>query len=99
MTDRLMIIEDFKDHVGSVFTVTYPDIAPIVLTLDEAKPMTNYNQNAKREPFSLTFGGPGDVMLSQQMHRLKHDKMGDLDIFLVPVAKNERGYLYQAVFN
>lgn len=94
-----MIIEDFRDHVGSVFTVTYPDIAPVLLTLDEAKPMTNYGQNAKREPFSLIFVGPGDVMLLQRIHRLKHDSMGELDIFLVPVGKNERGYLYQAVFN
>jgi hypothetical protein len=38
-------------------------------------------------------------MLLQRMHRLKHDKMGELEIFLVPVGKNERGYLYQAVFN
>jgi hypothetical protein len=99
MSDGLMVLEDFKDHVGSVFTATYPDIAPIPLTLDQAAPLTNYGQNAKREPFSLMFIGPGDVMLLQRMHRLKHDKMGELEIFLVPVGKNERGYLYQAVFN
>jgi hypothetical protein len=100
MSDKPLMLEDFKDHVGSVFTITYPDIAPISLTLDEAAPLQKFSENPKqRNPFSLIFVGPSDVVLVQRIHLLKHEEMGELPIFLVTVGKDERGYHYQAVFN
>jgi hypothetical protein len=30
---------------------------------------------------------------------MAHDKLGEFDLFLVPVAKNENGFQYEAVFN
>lgn len=100
MSDKLLVLEDFKDHVGSVFTITYPDIAPISLTLHEAAPLTKFAEDPdRRHPFSLIFIGPSDVVLVQRIHVLKHEKMGEVPIFLVTVGKDERGYHYQAVFN
>lgn len=98
MADGKLFFEDFKDRVGNTFTVTYPDFPPIALLLEEAAPLPNYRPN-HRPPFSLIFLGPNDPMLLQATHRLAHDEMGDLDIFLVPIGKDERGYSYQAVFN
>lgn len=98
MSDKQLVFEDFKDRVGSNFTVTYPDIPPISLVLDEAEPLPNYRPK-QRPPFSLVFIGPNDPMLLQAIHRMTHDEMGALEIFLVPIGKDERGYSYQAVFN
>ena len=39
------------------------------------------------------------MVLVQRIHVLKHEKMGEVPIFLVTVGKDERGYHYQAVFN
>jgi hypothetical protein len=45
-----------------------------------------------RVPFSLVFAGePG---LPQRIHRLEHETLGPLDIFLVPVGPGR----YEAVF-
>jgi hypothetical protein len=33
------------------------------------------------------------------MFRLEHDKIGAIDLFLVPVRKDEQGLYYEAVFN
>lgn len=100
MSDKPLVLEDFKDHVGSVFTIAYPDIAPISLTLHEAAPLTKFAEGPdRRDPFSLIFIGPSELVLVQRIHVLKHEEMGELSIFLVTVGRDERGYHYQAVFN
>lgn len=53
---------------------------------------------ASREAFSLVFRGRG-AALEQKTHRLRHARLGDLDIFLVPIARDGAGRLYEAVFN
>ena len=51
------------------------------------------------ERFSLYFVGPGDFYLPQSIYRMEHDALGTLEIFIVPVGKEEAGYRYEAVFN
>lgn len=48
--------------------------------------------------FSLLFDGP-DGLLPQQNYRLAHERLNELDLFLVPVARTAAGYQYQSVFN
>jgi len=52
-----------------------------------------------RPPFSLIFIGASDLILPQMIYRLRHDEMGEVSIFLVPIGKDQRGVSYQAVFN
>ena len=51
------------------------------------------------ERFSIYFLGPADIFLPQGTFRLTHERMGDLDLFLVPVKREELGFRYEAVFN
>jgi hypothetical protein len=30
---------------------------------------------------------------------MEHEQMGEFEIFLVPIARDENGFLYEAVFN
>jgi hypothetical protein len=47
-----------------------------------------------RAPFSLVFRGGPNPPLPQRIYRVEHEKLGELDIFLVPIAVDQ----YQAVF-
>lgn len=47
-----------------------------------------------RAPFSLVFQGGPDPPLPQSIYRVEHDGLGELDIFLVPIAADR----YEAVF-
>ena len=51
------------------------------------------------EGFSLLFQGPQNVFLNQQTHKFNHDKIGDFELFIVPVGKNDSGYQYEAIIN
>ena len=61
---------------------------------------TSQVRATKDEPFSLVFRGPHDPPLEQSMYPMTHDDIGDLgSIFIVPIAADEQGRYYQAVFN
>jgi hypothetical protein len=47
-----------------------------------------------RAPFSLVFQGGPNPPLEQRIYRVEHDELGELDIFLVPIAVDQ----YEAVF-
>jgi hypothetical protein len=52
----------------------------------------------EREPFSLVFLGPREPVLPQRIYPLAHDELGELEIFLVPIAQDADGVRYEAVF-
>lgn len=86
---------DFRDYLGSQFEL--PD-APFKSELLEVNDLPAEGMSGVREPFSLIFRGPSDQTLPQGTHRLEHDKLGSLELFLVPVGPDEDGMLYEAVF-
>jgi hypothetical protein len=92
--------EAFTQHLHTQFRVRLGEEGAMLLELDEVKPFpTLSHSSSDLERFSLYFYGPGDVYLPQSIYRLEHEQMGELDIFLVPIARNERGHRYEAVFS
>lgn len=85
--------EEYKEHVNTNFQL--PEIG-IELELIEvlAKVMTS-----QQEMFSLIFRGAKDNFLEQKTYQLRHEKLGDGDLFLVPLALDSEGYKYEAGFN
>ena len=66
----------------------------------EARPLPERGfAGVMRAPFSLLFRSASKVLLPQQIYRLKNATLGILDIFLVPVARDKEGIIYQAIFN
>jgi hypothetical protein len=53
---------------------------------------------ALRRPFSLVFRGGPSPPLPQRIYRVEHEELGAIEIFLVPIARDERGMTYEAVF-
>ena len=100
MARENLVFEDFKDLIGSTFTVIEVGLPPMSLALDEAKALQNRNPLPNsRPPFSLIFVCEDQSVLPQGLYRLAHDGMGDVTLFLVPVGRDERGVSYQALFN
>ncbi len=92
--------EHFADLVGDGFTVAHPDHSE-TLTLEKIEASRKSPNPAKfRDPFSLFFKGESTgVMLNQHTHPLENPKLGRLEIFLVPLGRNDDGtFRYQAVF-
>ena len=91
--------EEFSKHVGSEFKVIASD-GELTLTLTEAKAyMPGENEQDGMERFSAFFDGPADSLLPQQTYQLRHEEMGEFDIFLTPIRRNEKAVRYEAVFN
>lgn len=51
------------------------------------------------QPFSLIFRSSSQVVLPQKLYSLRCAMLGRLEIFLVPVARDTKGIVYQAIFN
>jgi hypothetical protein len=98
MTESI-VLSTFQPRLQDVFMVTLDNGATYPLTLIQASGLTPHaHPNKQRDPFQIQFTGPGPHHLPQQTYRLKHDALGELDIFLVPVGQEGENFLYQAVF-
>lgn len=86
----------FEGYTNTEFQVMEAATAVCILRLAEIGART---QTPKQESFSLFFLGPLDVFLPQGIHSLRHDRLGELALFLVPVGKSDLGFQYEAVFN
>ncbi len=53
-------------------------------------------EEGKREPFSifLRCAAPSE----QSLYPVAHSKLGQLELFLVPIEENDDGILFEAVF-
>lgn len=96
---RFLTLEDFSTHINETFMADV-DQGRTPFTLVEAKPLPAPIQaGAVRAPFSLVFHSALQVLLPQRIYQMKHASMDEFGIFLVPVARNRDGFLYQAVFS
>lgn len=94
-------LDTFSPHVGTVFSLDHPEQHE-KFTLTQAVALTPHAYpNKKREPFSLFFNGARtDLQFNQQTLPLQHPVLGLVEIFIVPIARNDDGTIrYQAVFN
>jgi uncharacterized protein DUF6916 len=91
--------KEFSQHVGTKFHLK-EDQLEIELELIEVKGYVSQAiEQGGMERFSVLFAGPGDPFLPQKGYRLEHERMGEFELFLVPVAGDKESYRYEAVFN
>jgi hypothetical protein len=92
-------LDDFTRHLNDTFRVRL-EPTPIELELVEAVGLGSRRGDPPRtRGFSVLFRGPAAPGLPQRIYHLEHAGLGALDIFLVPIGRDERGMLYEAVFN
>lgn len=92
--------DTFAPRVGEAFDIALGE-ASAPLTLVEVRKLSPVPSfaGALRAPFALMFRSASPIVLPQKIYRLRNAVLGVLDIFLVPVARDGAGIVYEAVFN
>lgn len=88
--------EEFARCVDEKFSVTGDPAGAFDIRLVDVNGRTN---TPGQEIFALLFHGPRAPYLPQGIHKLVNERLGELDIFLVPVGQDSDGFQYEAVFN
>jgi hypothetical protein len=90
-----LTVDDFRPLQGQRFRIA-PDGAEAfdVELVEVTKVPGDPGDPGGRAPFSLVFQGGPNPPVEQQIYRVAHDELGELKIFLVPIAIDR----YQAIF-
>jgi hypothetical protein len=86
----------FAENLNTMFRVYLDDGNTIDLKLIE---VSDRLVSPGQERFAILFSGPNESFLDQGGRRLAHDQLGEFELFLVPVSKDDQGTNYEAVFN
>jgi hypothetical protein len=93
----------FSECVGSKFRIHPGSAEPLEVELIEAHQLPSKSVGGgpqrMREPFSLVFRGPKDRLLPQKIYKIEQEKLGTLELFLVPIGPDQEGQRFEAVFN
>src|SRR2546427_339946 len=96
IAERLPSKEEFADQVNSVFRADLNGGGACDFHLVKVEGVIS---NSVQECFSLLFRAPADAPAFQNIYRLDNEALGKMDLFLVPVKKDEAGVYFEAVFN
>lgn len=92
--------ESFWQQLNTKFRVSVESANPVELELVEVVVrQSEPNEQAGMERFSVFFYGPATSFLPQQTYELVHQELGAMHLFIVPIAQDQRGVKYEAVFN
>lgn len=95
-----LTLDTFSPLVGATFQVHVQPEQAIAMELVEAKSLSESNNSPRpRPPFALTFKGPAQLVLPQQIYRFEHAAIGAHEIFIVPIGPGQGGMLYEVIFN
>lgn len=96
---KLLTLEDFASCLNTTFTASF-SAGSTEFTLVEARPLPLPKQfDVLRAPFSLLFRSGAAILFPQQTYMVRHSSIGEFALFLVPIAQERDGFIYQAVFN
>ncbi|MBE1162471.1 DUF6916 family protein [Dyella acidiphila] len=96
---QILTLEHFAGHINETFTVDLGHgKSPFVLVEARSLPVTAI-PGLVRAPFSLLFHHSAAVLFPQRIYQMEAPGIGEFGIFLVPIARNQDGFIYQAVFN
>jgi hypothetical protein len=87
--------EDLAEQLNTTFQIHFtPDMVMDAQLIDvsELQEMGSY------ESFTIAFLVAEDCPIQQQIYPIGHAEMGEMELFLVPSGKDERGATYVSVF-
>ena len=89
--------EQFAACLNQDFEIVFSD-GTLAVKLSEARPLGTRLESV-RDPFALTFVGPAGLRLPQTIYKLRNPQLGEMEIFLVPIAVDQTSSTFEAVFN
>jgi hypothetical protein len=98
----LLTLSRFSEAVQSQFEVQTRSGTHVVMELSSVTPgnvARGGPDGSRFESFSLLFHGPHDPALPQGTYAFHHERLGNLDLFMVPIAKGKSGVDYQVIIN
>ena len=91
---------EFEANLNTAFLLQIDSRSPIELKLIAVQPhQSDVHPRSDMERFSVFFVGPEDFLLPQNIYSVKHDTMGEFDLFIVPISRQSDGYHYEAIYN
>jgi hypothetical protein len=96
LTETQLTRNLFEQNLNTRFRLRDPEGQEAALDLVE---VNNGYAAPGHEAFSLLFRGDPGRIHPQRTYSLEHESMGAFDLFLVPVSRDQRGIMYEAVFN
>lgn len=87
--------DEFADAAGAVYTVDRAGQPTVEMTLEKAAELPPSGRAAGS--FRLEFRGPFEPILPQAIYRFSGSE-DSFEIFVVPVGRQEKGTLYEAIF-
>lgn len=96
MTDLATLeLHAFTPLIGETFHIA-TESGDLELVLREAAPLGKAVRQGGA--FSLVFSGAENTPLAQQLCPIRHESLGELQLFLVPIGPCADGLGYEAVF-
>jgi hypothetical protein len=84
----------YRREIGTIFRIDGPDQVDLRLAT-----VSDERVSGGIQQFSLFFHGPADRIVPQGMYSFRHDGLGPLTLFIVPVVgSNEERIVYEACF-
>jgi hypothetical protein len=97
---QFLTLEHFAGRINETFTVDLDHgKSPFVLVEARPLPVATAVPGMVRAPFSLLFHHSSALLFPQRIYQMENPGIGGFGIFLVPVARNQDGFVYQAIFN
>jgi hypothetical protein len=93
---ELLTKEAFAENLNTKFRVPLESPDAVELELIE---VMEARSTSRQQQFSVFFRGPLEYGLQQGTYQMEHEKMGKIDLFIVPVGREADGLHYEAVFN
>ena len=88
--------EEFTRNANTNFQVQVDENTAVELDLTEVSELKLY---PRQEEFTLLFRGPLNAFLDQGVRNFKHERMGEFELFIVPIKQDADGFYYEAIFN
>jgi hypothetical protein len=91
--------DTFSPVVGQAFEAIDEAGNAHPLTLEACEPGPDGPRpDGMRQPFSLLFRGPAAEVLPQRIYSLRNAQLGTVEMFLVPIGRDQDGTRYEVVF-
>ena len=87
---------EFAGQVDSTFTALRGEGEPLAMRLADLEEAPSTPQI---ESFALHFHAPESAPAQQGVYRLHNDALGSMEVFLVPVARENGSLVLEAVFS
>jgi hypothetical protein len=100
-----LVSETFASRIGESFELILASgerVETVLAACEETRygDPEDLRERLGRVPFSLQFVSPDrERYAPQQTFTVRHDELGEFELFVVPLGPEERGMLYEAVIN